>query len=139
MGENTNHIVIKVGEAMGLNLDETDISISHCLSAPSRNESYSSRLRSESKDRASSTNPIPKIILKFNRRETEEVFYSKRKHLRDKLSIDIGMDVPFHNRIYISESLSRNNKELFAKSLKFKMDKIWISCDKYIINPIRCI
>lgn len=99
MGENTNHIAVKVGEAMGINLEETDISVSHRLPVPSRNESYSSRLISGSKDRVSSTNQIPKIIVKCTRKEKKEVFYSKRKHLRDKLSLDIGMGIPCHNMI----------------------------------------
>ena len=128
MGENTNHIVVKVGEVMGINLDESDISISHRLPVPSRNESYSSRLRSGSKDGSPSNDQIPKIIVKFTRREMKEAYYSNRKYLRDKSSLDIGMGISCRNRIYISESLSPKNKELFAKSLKFKNRSAMRTC-----------
>ncbi|XP_028409265.1 uncharacterized protein LOC114531859 [Dendronephthya gigantea] len=119
MGEKTNDLVIKVGLLMGLSLDESDISTSHRLPQPTnRNESYAARLRPRD---GANINP-PKIIVKFVRRETKEAFYYGRKLLADKSAQDIGLGRLSNGRIYISESLSPKNKDLFGKCLKFKRD-----------------
>lgn len=131
MGENTNDLVIKVGALIGLSLSETDISVSHRLPQSTGKESYSSRLRPRDGAASSSlnaANQFPKVIVKFTRREVKEAFYNGRKHLRDKTTQDIGMGRSSNNRIYISESLSPRNKELFAKSPKFKKENMF----KYI-------
>ena len=57
-GEDTNDIVIKVGSLMGLDLDESDISVSHCLPSPS----YSSRIQaSEDKDQCQRFNCLKSL------------------------------------------------------------------------------
>jgi hypothetical protein len=119
--ENTDELVIKVGSLMGLNLQKTDISISHLL--PQNTQKYSSRLRPRVGARANTVTQFPKVIVKFTRRETKEKFYQGRKQLFDKTTKDIGLSRLSDNRIFIAESLSPRNKELFALSLKLKKDK----------------
>ena len=81
--ENTNQIVIDIGEAIGVDITEEDISVSHRL-AP--NKRYPSR--------------PPNIIAKFVRRDMKEQLYRARNQLRNKTSHDIGFSV--ENRIFIS-------------------------------------
>ena len=57
------------------------------------------------------------------RRETRDAFYRARKHLRDKTTLDLGLGRIAANNIYISESLSPANKQLFKSCLSFKKDK----------------
>jgi hypothetical protein len=62
--DDTNSIVVNVGELMGINIKEEDISVSHRL--PIR-----SNYRGNKAD--------PTIIVKFVRRHTKEIFYRARK------------------------------------------------------------
>lgn len=97
--ENTNELVMKIGNLIGVNINESDISVSHRLPKPS----YSSRAREGMP--GFNTNH-PKIIVKFVRRVTKEQFYRARKHLKDKSTRDIGFSTASVNKIFISESLT---------------------------------
>ena len=123
MNEDTNQLVIKVGSLMGLDIKMTDISISHRL--PQNTNSYSSRLRSRDGNRSSAVSKFPKLIVKFTRRETKELFYQSRKKLIDKTTKHISSSLGrvSDNRIFIGESLSQRNRELFTASLKLKKEK----------------
>ena len=112
--EDTNNIVIKVSEAMGLNVRKEDISVSHRLPV-SRFEPTQRRTRS----RPGTYNTSP-IIIKFVRRDVRERFYSARKNLRDKSA----RDLVYHNdtKIYIVESLTQKNRELLKECIKAKND-----------------
>ena len=110
---------------MDLEIDPSDISTSHRLPAPRSESSTSARdpaLR------------YPKIIVKFVRRDVKEQFYRGRKHLRNMTTRDIGLSRFSDNKIYVSESLSPRNKELFRDCLKFKRDHsfnyIWTQSGK---------
>ncbi len=103
--EDTNNIVIKVAEVIGVDIAPTDISVSHRL--PKR----AARGRSESNQN---------IIVKFVRRDVKEKFYHSRKNLKNVTAADLGYLKP--NKIFINESLSQRNKELFGVCLKFKKD-----------------
>ena len=70
-GEDTNKLVINLGSQMGLNLTESDISVSHRLP---NNNSYSSRLKQGKVNRVSQ---IPKLIVKFVRRDTNKNCFIK--------------------------------------------------------------
>ena len=85
--EDTNDLVIKVGALMDIELDEDDISVSHRLPTPS----YASRVAMASSSRPNHTTIQPKIIVKFVRSETKELFYTNRKHLRGKTTADLGL------------------------------------------------
>ena len=97
--ENTNELVMKIGNLIGVNINESDISVSHRFPKPS----YSSRAREGMP--GFNTNH-PKIIVKFVRRVTKEQFYRARKHLKDKSTRDIGFSTASVNKIFISESLT---------------------------------
>lgn len=117
--ENTNNLVIKVGSLMGVALNESDISVSHRLPI---NKTYASRTRDGVGNQADPTSQFPKVIVKFVRRETKELFYKNRKHLREMSTRDIGLSRISENKIFISESLSPRNKVLFKDCLKFKFN-----------------
>jgi hypothetical protein len=123
--EDTNDLIIKVGSLMGVELKESDISVSHRL--PSTNNSYSSRVREGVHGHASgkSSDPalrFPKVIVKFVRRETKDLFSGGRKYLKGKSTKDLGLSRISENSIYVSESLSPRNKEIFNDCLKFRRD-----------------
>lgn len=114
--EDTNVLVIKVGALMDIELDEDDISVSHRLPAPS----YSTRMAMASPSRPNQATILPKIIVKFVRRETKELFYTNRKRLWGKTTADLGLGRYSDNRLFISESLTKRNKTLFKECLAFK-------------------
>lgn len=99
--ESTNQIVMGIAEEIGVEIAEEDISVSHRL--PSRNRNP---------DRP------PVIIAKFVRRDTKERLYRARKALWNKTTRDLGFQTD--NRIYISESLTQKNRDLFKKCLQVK-------------------
>ena len=68
--EDTNNIVIKVAEKVGVRIVEEDISVSHRLPM---SKSYKGQGRTE-------TAPI---IVKFVRRDIKEKFYRARKQMKD--------------------------------------------------------
>lgn len=104
--ESTNSIVKDMGKAIGVDITDTDISVSHRL-PPSK--SYKSK----------KPGPSP-IIVKFVRRDTKDAFYQARLKLKEMTSKDLGfLD---EHRMYISESLSPTNRELFNEAYKLKKD-----------------
>ena len=123
--ENTKALTIKIGALLGLQIDEKDISISHRLPHKVQNETYSSRLRPRegaSSVTINSSNRFPKIIVKFARQSVKDQFYQGRKYLKDKSTKDLGFSSSLDGHIFISESLTSKNKELFKDCLKFKKD-----------------
>ena len=104
--ELTNSIVKDMGKAIGVDITDTDISVSHRL-PPSK--SYKGK----------KPGPSP-IIVKFVRRDTKDAFYQARLKLKEMKSNDLGF--PGEHRMYISESLSPRNRELFNEAYKLKND-----------------
>lgn len=96
-GEDTNKLVINLGSQMGLALTESDISVSHRLPQPNNNP-YSSRLK---QGKENPINRIPKLIVKFVRRDTKELFYKNRKLLKGITTKDLGLSRLSVNKIYI--------------------------------------
>ncbi|XP_028412580.1 uncharacterized protein LOC114535474 [Dendronephthya gigantea] len=111
--EDTNQLVIRVANLMGVHIDESDISVSHRL--PISNNLDSNRARSPALN-------IPKVIVKFVRREKKEQFYKGRKNLKNKTTKDLKLARLSENNIYVSESLSPRNNELFKACLQFRRD-----------------
>ena len=113
----SNKTVVKIGELMGIDIDEDDISVSHRLPV-------GSKYKGKTQD--------PKIIVKFIRRDVKEQFYRSRKKLKNVTTQHLGYSVA--NHIYINESLTEMNKELFRDCLKAKKDLnftyIWTSNGK---------
>ena len=105
--DQTDDVVLKLGEKIGVPIQKSDISISHRI--PSR------------KQFTDEGNPIPPaIVVKFVKRETRENLYRARKNLKSVSTIDLGY--PVANKIYVNESLTEKNKELFKLCLKCKRD-----------------
>jgi hypothetical protein len=82
--KDTNALTIKVGCLMGLKINESDISVSHRLPLKHQSQSYSSRLRRELGLYQILLINIQKMIVKFVKRETKDLFYGGRRHLKDK-------------------------------------------------------
>ena len=103
--ENTDEIIQTIGEFIGVAIDATDISVSHRLSGSNT-----------VKDRD------PAIIVKFVRRSVRGRFYNARKHLQDKTTRDVGLSRVSEHNIYISEILTKKNRDLFNDCLKARKD-----------------
>ena len=99
--EDTNKIILTIGDALGVQINEEDISVSHRLPQNKHN-----------------VDKPPIIIAKFVRRDTKENLYRARSKLRHITTQDLGFQGD--NNIYIQESLTQKNKELFRKALQLK-------------------
>lgn len=114
--EDTNEIVLQLSQKMGIPLERKDISVSH-------------RIRSRS-------SVDPAIIVKFVRREVRERLYRARKRLKSITTADFGFSV--EKKIFINESLTPKNKELFKDCLRFKKDKsykfLWTNAGKIFLR-----
>ena len=111
--KSTTEIVITVGALMDIDVKPDDISISHRLPTL--------KLAAPFQPKPWQNTPTPTIIVKFTRCDVRDRFYSARKHLREKTVADLGI-TRSENKIFVSESLSSSNKELFKSSLTFKHD-----------------
>ena len=103
--EDTNEIVIKVGELLDVEIDEDDISISHCLRTSARFKGKRA---------------LPAIIVKFVCRDIQESLYRARKKLKEFTTNEIGYSED--KKIYINESLTEINKMLYKNCLITKKE-----------------
>ena len=101
--EVTNEIVINVAQRLDIEVNNEDISISHRL--PKRQGNHDSA-----------------IIVKFVRRSVKDQFYKNRRMLRNISTKDIGYLRYRKQQIFISESLTPANRELFNLSLQKKKE-----------------
>lgn len=112
--EDTNELVLKIGDIVRVHISADDISVSHRLPMSHKYKGKRS---------------LPAIIVKFVRRDTKELFYRARKKLKDFTTHDLGFSDG--NNIFISESLTEANKELFKAAIKvrkdYSYDYIWTS------------
>ena len=90
-----------IGDALGVQINEEVISVGHRLPQNKHN-----------------LDKPPIIIAKFVRRDTKEKLYRARSKLRNITTQDLGFQGD--NKIYIQESLTQKNKELFRKALQLK-------------------
>ena len=111
--DDLNDIVLKVANTIGVQMDMKDISVVHRL--PRRRISNVS----ESSDNLQEHQP-PNVIVKFVRREVRDNFYRARRNLKDKSARNLGFTST--NLIFVSESLTEMNKNLFNKCLKVRRD-----------------
>ena len=115
--EVTNEVVKSVGNLIGVEVKHEDISISHRLAAKQNSQMGVSKID-------------PAIIVKFVCRDVRGQFDAGRKHLRGKSTRDIGLSRITEHKIYIGESLTQQNRQLFnscleKKQLNYKF--IWTS------------
>jgi regulator of replication initiation timing len=109
--EDTDDLVKKVGELIDVNLRYDDISVSHRLSNGI-----------QTRDDGVQIKRVPSIIVKFTKRSDRDEFYQARKHLKGKTTRDMGFTRQPSQPIYISESLTRKNKDIFNTCLKAKKE-----------------
>jgi len=113
--EDTNEIVRKVCDLVDVKVNDMDISVSHRL--PSRkpsSPSYANAVQNKIDDEP--------IIVKFVRRDVRDKFYQARTKLRSKTTRDLGITRHRDQKIFISESLTRRNKDLMKECVKKKKD-----------------
>ena len=112
--EDTNKVVVKIGELMVIKVQNEDISVSHCLPVK---KTYQGKVTE------------PAIIVKFVSRDLKKLFCPARKHLKGKTTRNLGYDK--ERFIYINESLTKTNRKLFRDCMKAKKDMdyafIWTS------------
>ena len=116
--EDTNDIVLNVADLLDVNIEESDISISHRLQANTKFWTDANGLKHPPSP--------PAIIAKFVRRDVKERFYNARNRLKGKSTLDLEClnddDRSVGNNIYISESLTSPRKKLYKSCLKVKKD-----------------
>ena len=91
-GESTDNLVIQYAKQTGITISEKDISISHRLAPVD----------------PSSNDKVPNVIAKFTSRKIRDAIYENRSILHRQ------------KKVYISESLSKQNKRLFSICLEYK-------------------
>ena len=102
-----NQLVMAVGQAIGVQVKEEDISTSCPL--PTFKE-----------------DAPPKIIVKFTRRDVRNSFYTNRRKVIDKKASDLpDLGITAESKVYISESLTRYKKELFGEVNKLRKKIRW--------------
>ena len=115
--EDTNDMLLQLSQKMDIPLERNDISVSHRI-------------------RSSRASVDPAIIVKFVRREMRESLYRSRKRLKSITTADLGFSVD--KQIFINESLTPKNKELFKDCVKFKNDKsykfLWTNAGKIFLR-----
>ena len=111
---------------MGVPVGPEDISVSHHIPTCTSQKYQVKR-------------SAPAIIVKFTRRDTKEMFYHGRKELRGLTTKDFGFSD--ENNIFINESLTEANKELFKATLKvkkdYRYDYIWTTNGKIYLRKDR--
>ena len=109
--QDASDIVTNLDKLVNIDLDKKDISISHRLKAQ----------QSSSRDTRFPSRP-PSIIVKFVRREDRDRLYRARNRLKNFSTKDLNLGRLSDNKIFISESLTQRNRELFNSALKLKKD-----------------
>ena len=100
-GENTDDIVKNVASIIGVELEESDISVSHRLGTSYQNQPKS-------------------IIVKFTRREKRDKMYLAKNKLKDLGTKDLGYTRFNNSNIFMVESLTSKRRNLFKDSLQVK-------------------
>ena len=93
-GEDTNVIVKKIGALIDVDINDTDISISHRI--PSSNDGAS----------GSTSFRHPAIVVKFTNRKNRDLFYKARSKLKSYSTSDIGLGRNGETKIYIQASVT---------------------------------
>lgn len=96
--EDTDALVKKVAGLIDVEIDQSDISVSHRQSGKK--------------------NSTPFIIVRFVRRNVRDNLYRSRNLLRNFTTADIGFST--HNKIFINESLTKNVKKLFYEARNYQ-------------------
>ena len=129
--------VTKNGETSRENVEDIvkQVSRSICHRLPVTGNT-SKQVETRSTYRRRST--YPAIIVKFVRRSKREEFNRARNKLRGKTVNDLKFNFNTGERMFVVESMTRANKELFSKGLQAKKDLnykyIWTSQGKIFMH-----
>lgn len=104
-GEDTNEIVKKIGTLIDVDINDTNISISHWISLANNGESGSIPIRHSV------------IVVKFTNRRIRDRFYKARPKLKCYNIIDIGLGRHGESNIFIQESLIKGSKKKAVEEL----------------------
>lgn len=125
LNEDTNEIVRKVGHLVDIDISERDISVSH-------------RLPHKNKPTPQSDNKDPSIIVRFVRRDLRDEFYKARSKLKEKTTRDLGIERLSPQKLFITESLTKRNKNLLNKCLQKKKELqykfLWTKYGKILLR-----
>ena len=110
-GEDTNEIVKKIGTLIDVDINDTNISISHWISLANNGESGSIPIRHSV------------IVVKFTNRRIRDRFYKARPKLKCYNIIDIGLGRHGESNIFIQESLKGAKRKLLKNCLQFHKDQ----------------
>ena len=114
--ESTDEIVVNVAKKMGLTLAKADISVSHRLNYQAQEHSSFHDLE----------DLPPKIIAKFMSRNVRDNFMKNKNIIKKE------------DRIYINESLTKENRQIFNNCLRYKkkhqIKYIWTKNGKTLLK-----
>ena len=112
--ESTDDIIMNISRHLNVNIKKSDIDISH---------------RTSSKDDAD-------IIVKFDSRKSRNLFYEGRKKMKDIPTTTTDLGYTVNNKIYINESLTAINGDLFkfAREQLKKNESLQVCVDKQRYN-----
>ena len=117
-GEDINTIWRETGALVEVEINDTDISISHRIPS-SNNGELESRPISH-----------PAIVFKFTNRRIWDSFYKARTKSKSYIISDVGLGHFGESNIFIQESLTEAERKLFKNCLKFHKDQnfkfIWV-------------
>lgn len=123
--ECTDALVVGVAKQLGVTITKADISVSHRLKNYNSN-SIQQNLSSDQDQSQQQNNSPPTIIAKFISRKTRDQLM-KNKHKIDR-----------SKRIYINESLTKENRRIFNICLHFKKNNsykfIWTQNGKTLLK-----
>ena len=111
-GEDTNEIVKKIGALTDVDINDTDIPISH--RTPSSNGGESGSIP---------PTRHPAIVVKFTNRRIRDLFYKARSNLKSYNISDIGLGRYRESNIFSQESLTEAKRKLFKNCIKFRKDQ----------------
>lgn len=94
-----------------VDINDTDISISHRIPLSNNGESGSTPTRH------------PAIVVKFTNRRIRDCFYKARPKLKSYNISDLGLGRYGENNIFIQESLTETKRKLLKNCLKFRKEQ----------------
>lgn len=105
-GENTNAIILKTCDALGLKLDPSSISSSYRIPKTKQNVN-------------TSTTALPQpIIVKFNTQTIKNNVYNLRKEIKKETKFP----VPGQKRLFINENLTEERRKIFKEARRMKKE-----------------
>jgi hypothetical protein len=105
--EDIDEIIQSIGKLLDVEIDDSDISVSHRLPSRARGTSTGAKFP-------------PAIIVKFTNRNIRDELYRSRSKLKSFDINDIGLGRYGNEKIYIQESLTAKRKKLFKECLEIR-------------------